>query len=104
MDVLRAMSTGPRLGHTGLADALSAVLSDMNEAHPFREGNGRTQRSLIAQAAAPHGQSLDWSGVSPAENIAASVASLDDPGAFAPLVNRIMRPGDQSYPLRRGAS
>lgn len=104
MDQLRAVATGPLLEPARLADALSAVLSDMNEAHPFREGNGRTQRSLIAQAAAQHGQSLDWSGVSPAENIAASVASLDDPGAFAPLFNRIMQAGDQSSALRRSAT
>lgn len=104
MDQLRAVATGPRLEPADLADALSTVLSDMNEAHPFREGNGRTQRSLIAQAAVRHGQALDWSDVSPAENIAASVASLDDPGAFAPLFNRIMRAGDKSSPLGRGAS
>ncbi|QYG94389.1 hypothetical protein HC251_24935 (plasmid) [Iamia sp. SCSIO 61187] len=104
MDQLRTVATGPRLEPADLADALSTVLSDMNEAHPFREGNGRTQRSLITQAAARHGQMLDWSDVSPAENIAASVASLDDPGAFAPLLSRIMGAGDQPSPLRRGAS
>ncbi len=101
---LHDVAIGPALDPADLASALSPVLADMNEAHPFREGNGRTQRCLITQAAGQHGQSLDWSAISPAENIAASISSLDDPAAFVPLLLRIMIPGEQPAPLQRGTS
>lgn len=37
----------------------------LNHAHPFREGNGRTQRELLRLLARDHGYRLDWSGTSP---------------------------------------
>lgn len=44
--------------------------------HPFREGNGRTQRAFLRQLAREAGYDLDWSGVDRDTNIAASVQSL----------------------------
>lgn len=100
---LRRAALGPALGADDLAAALSPVLADLNEAHPFREGNGRTQRSLITQAAHAYGWTLDWSLVTAAENLERSIASVDDPDTLAPMLRRITRPNDQetSTPLRR---
>lgn len=39
-------------------------MGELNAIHPFREGNGRTQREFIRQLAARNGYSLDWSRVS----------------------------------------
>jgi cell filamentation protein len=50
-------------------------LGEINAVHPFREGNGRTQREFIRQLAANAGYTLSWAGVSPADNLAASIAS-----------------------------
>ena len=35
----------------------------LNFAHPFREGNGRTQREFFTQLLAESGNGLDWSKV-----------------------------------------
>ena len=53
---------------TGLAD----FLSDLNALHPFREGNGRTQREFIRYVAALNGYGLDYSKIGTDENIIAS--------------------------------
>lgn len=37
----------------------------LNHVHPFREGNGRTQRELLRLLAYDHGYSINWSGTSP---------------------------------------
>jgi cell filamentation protein len=39
-------------------------LGEINVLHPFREGNGRTQREFIGQLAQAAGHRVDWSGIS----------------------------------------
>lgn len=39
------------------------LLADVNYAHPFREGNGRTQREFMSQLAAQAEHRLDWGAV-----------------------------------------
>ena len=39
-------------------------LGELNAIHPFRDGNGRTQREFIRQLASENGHSLRWSRVS----------------------------------------
>ena len=39
------------------------TLSELNQIHPFREGNGRTQREFIAQLGDQAGHPLDFEGV-----------------------------------------
>ena len=39
-------------------------MGELNALHPFREGNGRTQRQFIRQLAGRNGYTLDWSRVS----------------------------------------
>lgn len=55
---------------------LAHYLGEVNAAHPFREGNGRTQRAFFRQLARDAGWSLRWSKVTAEENAAASEASL----------------------------
>jgi len=45
--------------------------------HPFREGNGRTQRAFFGQVARDAGYEIRWDRLDPARNIEASVASLN---------------------------
>ena len=87
---IRALATGPNPGRGQLPARLSVVLSDMNEAHPFREGNGRTQRVLLGQIAEVHGAHLDWTLSSSEANIAASKAAGSDEYAFTELLTRAM--------------
>lgn len=51
-------------------------LGEINAIHPFREGNGRTQREFIRQLAVWNGHVLDWSRVSREQMIDASRQSF----------------------------
>lgn len=57
-------------------DGLTELLGDLNALHPFRDGNGRTQRAFCGQLARHAGHQLRWAPMDPAENITASRASL----------------------------
>lgn len=91
-DQIRALATGPTLGLDQLPRRLSVVLSHMNETHPFREGNGRTQRTLIGQIANTHGAYIDWTQIGTKENISASKAAGGDEHAFTEVLTRATRP------------
>lgn len=54
------------------AEALATVYNTINTAHPFREGNGRTQRLFVDALAAESGHRLDWTKVHGRENDDAS--------------------------------
>ena len=57
-------------------ERLSFYYSEINALHPFREGNGRTQRAFLRQLSAGAGWRLDWSELSSSDNIEASRHSL----------------------------
>lgn len=92
------------LGQSGLLESavdddsfveLSAdLLEKINYIHPFRDGNGRTQRAFLDQIAALSGRSLSWRNVSPEEHLRASVNSFRDGHgeAFRTIVRQAMRP------------
>ncbi len=77
-------------------DGLTEFLADLNALHPFREGNGRTQRAFCAQLARHADHRLRWSAMDPAENVVASRAALR--GDNAPLRALIERLLDRSDP------
>lgn len=51
-------------------------MAEINMLHPFREGNGRTQREFIRTLALNAGYDLDWSRVSSETILNASVRSV----------------------------
>lgn len=57
-----AASFGSEAGH---------FLGWINKIHPFREGNGRTQRLLIDQLALVNGYAIEWSAMSKASMVEA---------------------------------
>ncbi len=67
----------------GFLDGLAPLLAEVNALHPFREGNGRTQRAFLAQLARDAGFRLRWEGVDRDANIDAARAAAD--GDLAPL-------------------
>jgi cell filamentation protein len=64
-------------------DGLTALLAEVNALHPFREGNGRTQRAFLGQLARDAGYRLRWEGVDRDANIDAARAAAD--GDLGPL-------------------
>ncbi|MGA3080153.1 MAG: Fic family protein [Terracidiphilus sp.] len=50
-------------------------LGELNAIHPFREGNGRTQREFIWQLAAEAGHRINWNRVTREQMYSASIES-----------------------------
>ena len=68
--VLRGLERGPFI------DRLTFYLGEVNAVHPFREGNGRTQRAFFEQLTRDAGFALDWQHLDAARNIEASAAIM----------------------------
>lgn len=56
---------------------ISYYLGEINILHPFREGNGRTQRVMVEFVANTAGYEVDFSSVTPDEMLEASALSFD---------------------------
>ncbi len=57
------------------AQRAAYYLGELNAAHPFREGNGRTQREFIRVLGLKGGHYIDWRGTAAEEMIEASRVS-----------------------------
>ena len=74
-----------------LVDKITELLGDINALHPFREGNGRTQREFIRCVAGINGFGLNWSLVKPIENIESSFESVNgDNTKLHTIIERII--------------
>ncbi|MDR1523167.1 MAG: Fic family protein [Endomicrobium sp.] len=72
---------------------LAYYLSEINVLHPFREGNGRTQRVFIEYLAKNAGYNVDFSAVESSEMIEASVLAFDkNYSAMMVMLSRIISP------------
>ena len=60
----------------GFLDGLTALLAEVNALHPFREGNGRTQRAFLSQLARDAGYRLRWEHVDRDANIDLSLIHI----------------------------
>lgn len=74
---LRAENHLRQLGRTDFVERLAHYFGELNAVHPFREGNGRTQRAFFAQLARDAGWRVAWEHLDAERNIAASIASLN---------------------------
>jgi cell filamentation protein len=87
--VLRAEHHLQGLDGAKLVHRLAYYFGEVNAAHPFREGNGRTQRAFLGQLARNAGWELRWSRITREQNNMASEASLA--GDLVPLERLIGR-------------
>lgn len=71
-------------------------MGELNAIHPFRDGNGRTQREFIRQLALKNGYFLDWSRVTRAAMNAASGKSFQhgDNAGLAAILHQANRAGE----------
>ncbi|HEY0811823.1 MAG TPA: Fic family protein [Pseudonocardia sp.] len=58
-------------------EGLAELHSDLNALHPFRDGNGRTQRAFLGQLARDAGHPIRWVGLDAEENTVASKAAQE---------------------------
>ncbi|WP_305782717.1 Fic/DOC family protein [Symbioplanes lichenis] len=72
---------------------LAHFYGEINALHPFREGNGRTQRAFLGQLAREAGWRIAWSALDATENDQASAASLrGDEEPLLALLDDLVRP------------
>jgi cell filamentation protein len=72
-------------------DRLTHYFAEVNAIHPFREGNGRTQRAFFGQLSREAGWPIDWSDLDADANTAASMASLrGDNGRLRQLLDALV--------------
>jgi cell filamentation protein len=57
-------------------ERLTHYFAEVNAIHPFREGNGRTQRAFFHQLCRMAAWPIDWSSLDPEVNVATSAAAL----------------------------
>ncbi|ENE6639036.1 Fic family protein [Salmonella enterica] len=68
-------------------------MGEINAIHPFREGNGRTQREFIRELAANAGYELDFRHVTSEEMKEASIHSFrEDPSKLEEILQRSITP------------
>jgi cell filamentation protein len=81
------------LDAAAFAERAAYFLGELNAAHPFREGNGRTQREFIREIGIKTGHYIDWRATTPAEMTEASRLShlRGDASQFAKLLRMCMR-------------
>lgn len=78
------------LDQTRFIDRLTYYFAEVNAVHPFREGNGRTQRAFFSQLARAAGYKLAWERLDAEANIEAAIASLNgDNSKLAELLGYI---------------
>jgi cell filamentation protein len=79
------------LDREAFVDRLTHYFAEVNAIHPFREGNGRTQRAFFGQLARHADWPIDWSRLDPVRNTEASIASLrGDNGALRALFDDLI--------------
>ncbi len=93
-----------KLGQEGLLKGLAArhfadraafYLGEINAIHPFREGNGRTQREFIRQLGLEAGHVISWAGFTQGRMVEASIAShtKGDPSGLAGILFEAVQQG-----------
>lgn len=72
---LHAESLLKELPDKAYAERLAHYYSEINILHPFRDGNGRTERVFFTLLAAESNRRIAWKLMGPEENLTASIAA-----------------------------
>jgi cell filamentation protein len=76
-----------------LVDRFTHYHAELNAVHPFREGNGRTQRAFLGQLAHDAGSHIAWERLDAERNLEASKASLQgDNRLLRTTLNELVEP------------
>lgn len=70
---------------------LAYYMSEINVIHPFREGNGRTNREFIRLLALNCKYEIDWENISKEDLLKASIESVKDTKLLEYAIKRIIR-------------
>jgi len=75
------------LGPVQFSDRAAYYFGELNALHPFREGNGRTQREFISHLAQSNGYYIAWENMGRRNLLDASIRSFK--GDLSPLTQLI---------------
>jgi cell filamentation protein len=91
------------LPRNDFSERAADIMSELNAIHPFREGNGRTQRVFFEQLAQAAGHDLDFTVISKERMIRASIAAHEenDPSMMRRMFDEISNP-ERTALLREG--
>src|SRR5258708_767155 len=89
------------LGQVEFAHQAARLLADINKLHPFREGNGRTQRLFLDLLARQAGHQLYFDVVSRERMIQASIKANDGKLGMMTRMFEEITNADRIQPLRR---
>ncbi|WNL43241.1 putative adenosine monophosphate-protein transferase Fic [Halomonas sp. PAMB 3264] len=73
---LAAQAYFTQLDKSALVAACAELYGDLNAIHPFREGNGRTQRLFFEHLIINCGYRISWAGIERATWIKANIAAM----------------------------
>jgi len=74
---------------------LAHYYSEVNILHPFREGNGRTQRAFFTLLALESGKRIAWERIDSDENLSACIAAYaGDESGLAKMLSLLVMPID----------
>lgn len=84
----------PEISDTDFVEQAADLLERVNYLHPFREGNGRTQRAFLDQVAGISGRKLAWRNIGQIENERASIQAFGRVSGepFRPLLEEALKP------------
>lgn len=81
------------LSREEFVDRVTHYHAELNAVHPFREGNGRTQRAFLGQLALDAGYHIAWARLDAERNLEASRASLQgDNRLLQAMLNELVEP------------
>jgi len=80
------------VGQDDFTRRMAYYLAEINAIHPFREGNGRSQREFLRQLGVKAGYEIRWQEVSAAEMTTASIKGMNgDLSGFEDIFRSIAR-------------
>jgi cell filamentation protein len=87
------------LGPEAFSDRAAHYLGELNALHPFREGNGRTQREFLSHLAHANGYYIAWENVNRADMLQASIESFrGDTSKLAAIIRNNLHPIGREAP------
>jgi fido (protein-threonine AMPylation protein) len=93
MDSLPSRSELGSYDRRKLVGKLTSTFAELNNIHPFREGNGRTQRIFLHFVAQAAGRELHWAGITKERMLVASIAGAEgDPSPISRMFADVIDP------------
>ncbi|KAB2329422.1 Fic/DOC family protein [Bacillus mesophilum] len=89
------------LDYKSFSERAAYYMAEINVLHPFREGNGRSQREFIRTLACRNGYNLDWSKVDKNKALETFIRSKVDHHPLADLIENCLESRQPNLALKK---